>query len=1129
MATIETAGSTRLDLDGSNRYVIASTCFLTYGGAIVTAGMFGAWVPIGAEAVNGRYEIVWTNATTNQFIVWTTDGSGSFLSMSDAITGSNALIQSLEPGFNQDFSGGGIAARTVIDAAGSTTTATIAGAYVLSPTGSSLGPQLQYGGSLVMQNQFAGWTVLGSEQVGSGYWVAWQNGATFVIWTVDIDGNFQSQTGLLTAAQMQAFEPGFNQDFNGGGVAARSVIESSGGTTLATVAGTSYVLSPAGSSLGPQLKRGGAPVTVGQFGAWTPLAAELSGGMYRMAWRNGAADQYLAWNVDTEGNFVSQGAVVGASSYFLQTFETTVGRDLNGDGTTGVVTSAIESTGNTTLTRVADSYFFNYGSSNIQLFYGGNYVAVGQFGAWTPLAAELSGGMYRVAWKNGGADLYVAWNVDINGNFVSQGTGVTGSTWYVQSYETVVGRDLNGDGTLGAIATSIEGGGNTTLSRVADSYFFNYGSGNIQLRYGSFYAAVGQFGAWAPLAVEFSGGMYHMAWRNGLADQFIGWDVDAGGNFVSQTIVVSGSTWYLQTYEPTVGRDLNGDGLVGPTVTTIETSGMSSLTRVADSYFVNYGSAPAQVQYGGGYAGSNQFANWSAVGAEQTIGAYMVAWRNSASGNYTVWNLDSGGGYIWNSGEIGAGSSALLAIETALQQDLNGGGIGGGRAMVEGAGATALYNASGYLQMVRGPYTGPLLAAGAGYVTAGQYGTALGAEWIGNGYQVAWKTGSDTYNFWTTDTTGRLSSQTGNLSGSSAEMQAFEPTFAQDLNGDGVIGINNSPFDIQFIFSGNTSYSGYFEQAAQKWERVIGSDLPNVTTSQYGVIDDLLITANVSQLSSNILGQATWDVRRTGSGGLPYIGHMTFNSMYMDLMVRDGILTSVIAHEMGHVLGIGTLWSAFGLTSGLSYIGTNALNAYRQLGGTGPLLLEDTGGTGSVGSHWRESIFDRELMTSVAESRDPMPLSIITIGSLADLGYAVNYAAADAYSIPGRLEASVLSASSAATDAAVAPSYPSGSWCGCGCMGPSPGGLGSYVLSADGGTVNPDLVAASAMAPTSGERIATPQAYAAGTLASDQIAGDVSLLTAYLANSFVTPPGDGANADSTATSATQDMLSKPIA
>ena len=39
-------------------------------------------------------------------------------------------------------------------------------------------------------------------------------------------------------------------------------------------------------------------------------------------------------------------------------------------------------------------------------------------------------------------------------------------------------------------------------------------------------------------------------------------------------------------------------------------------------------------------------------------------------------------------------------------------------------------------------------------------------------------------------------------------------------------------------------------------------------------------------------------------------------------------------------------------------------------------------------------------MTGYAESTGTMPLSRLTIAAMQDLGYAVNYAAADSYSLP---------------------------------------------------------------------------------------------------------------------------------
>ena len=75
--------------------------------------------------------------------------------------------------------------------------ATVAGVYVLSPTGGTLGPQLRMSGALVTAGQFGNWNPIGAEQIGGGYRVVWQNGSAdqYVVWTVDGNGNFLSQTG----------------------------------------------------------------------------------------------------------------------------------------------------------------------------------------------------------------------------------------------------------------------------------------------------------------------------------------------------------------------------------------------------------------------------------------------------------------------------------------------------------------------------------------------------------------------------------------------------------------------------------------------------------------------------------------------------------------------------------------------------------------------------------------------------------------------------------------------------------------------------------------------------------------------------------------------------------------------
>ena len=53
---------------------------------------------------------------------------------------------------------------------------------------------------------------------------------------------------------------------------------------------------------------------------------------YQVAWKNGAADQYLVWNTDSSGNFLSQSAVLSGASTALQVLEPGFNQDFNGVG-----------------------------------------------------------------------------------------------------------------------------------------------------------------------------------------------------------------------------------------------------------------------------------------------------------------------------------------------------------------------------------------------------------------------------------------------------------------------------------------------------------------------------------------------------------------------------------------------------------------------------------------------------------------------------------------------------------------------------------------------------------------------------------------------------------------------------
>lgn len=218
------------------------------------------------------------------------------------------------------------------------------------------------------------------------------------------------------------------------------------------------------------------------------------------------------------------------------------------------------------------------------------------------------------------------------------------------------------------------------------------------------------------------------------------------------------------------------------------------------------------------------------------------------------------------------------------------------------------------------------------------------------------------------------------------------------------------------------SQAQVFRDAAARWAQVIKGDLQDVggpvpagacspgTPSMDMDYDDLLIFAIVEPIDGvgRVLGQAGFCYRRSG-GGLPVIGLMRFDAADVNDLEASGTLGAVFLHEMGHVIGVGSsLWTSMGFLQNPSstsnvldtyFNGPGAIAGFDAIGGTTytggqKVPVENTGGAGTANGHWRENVLRNELMTGyVANGANPM--SLVTVRSLADLGYQVDLAAAD--------------------------------------------------------------------------------------------------------------------------------------
>ncbi len=219
----------------------------------------------------------------------------------------------------------------------------------------------------------------------------------------------------------------------------------------------------------------------------------------------------------------------------------------------------------------------------------------------------------------------------------------------------------------------------------------------------------------------------------------------------------------------------------------VQVDGSTSLTAVADNYFLDDGGSGPELKIGGAPVVTGEFSGWAPIGAVQTANGYEVAWQGTGSDEFTVWDTDSSGNFISTTGVMLGTSSALESYEPIFDQNLNGDGkltttvlqTDGSTSLIEvGDQVSAVY----YLNDGSGPSFA--LKLGGADVTAAEFGgwAPIGAVQTASGYEVAWQgTGSDEYTVWDTDSSGNFISTTSVMSGTTLE--SLYAIFDPILNG----------------------------------------------------------------------------------------------------------------------------------------------------------------------------------------------------------------------------------------------------------------------------------------------------------------------------------------------------------
>ncbi|WP_419164575.1 Ig-like domain-containing protein [Candidatus Palauibacter sp.] len=244
------------------------------------------------------------------------------------------------------------------------------------------------------------------------------------------------------------------------------------------------------------------------------------------------------------------------------------------------------------------------------------------------------------------------------------------------------------------------------------------------------------------------------------------------------------------------------------------------------------------------------------------------------------------------------------------------------------------------------------------------------------------------------------------------------------------VNVSERGFQIELVFvtSVTRAQRAAFVRAAERWMTILApTELPDFRANRtltcgddtrfaryVATIDELMILAAVGEIDGpgGTLARAAPCWIRSGSA-LPFYGRMEFDAADLERLEQFGAMEETILHEMGHVLGIGTIWDRLGLLRNPAsdteapdthFTGPLAIEAFDEAGGTGyggaKVPVENTGGPGSRNSHWRETVLVAELMTPYTDLGVPEPLSAITIQSLADIGYMVDPTGAEPYRLP---------------------------------------------------------------------------------------------------------------------------------
>ncbi|CBJ33994.1 putative zinc metalloendopeptidase [Ectocarpus siliculosus] len=125
-----------------------------------------------------------------------------------------------------------------------------------------------------------------------------------------------------------------------------------------------------------------------------------------------------------------------------------------------------------------------------------------------------------------------------------------------------------------------------------------------------------------------------------------------------------------------------------------------------------------------------------------------------------------------------------------------------------------------------------------------------------------------------------------------------------------VTGMSEFFITVDFLGTWSDERKGVFQRAANRWSEILTHIPCSGTNGNGGAAGELTITSTLEPIDGvyGTLGFAGPRGTYNDCRGISYSGEMTFDIDDIAEMERQGTFEGVILHEMGHVIGTGTLW-----------------------------------------------------------------------------------------------------------------------------------------------------------------------------------------------------------------------------